>query len=49
MFYVLKNTPLFMKVKIAYETVIWPGNIDMAPEILWERSKPVEPIIKGET
>ena len=39
-FNVLKNSPLFMKAKIAYGTVIWPGNIDIAPETLWDYSKP---------
>ena len=35
----LKKQQLFMKAKIAYGTVIWPGNIDIAPETLWDYSK----------
>lgn len=35
----LKHTELFMKAKVAYGTVVWPGNIDIAPETLWERSE----------
>ncbi|MCF7912954.1 MAG: DUF2442 domain-containing protein [Candidatus Cloacimonetes bacterium] len=37
----LKNSPLFMKATIAYGTVVWPGNIDIAPETLWMLSKNV--------
>ncbi|MDR4510067.1 MAG: DUF2442 domain-containing protein [Candidatus Brocadiaceae bacterium] len=37
----LKAAPLFMKAKVAYGTVVWPGNIDIAPETLWDNSKPV--------
>ena len=35
----LKDSPLFMKAKVAYGTVVWPGNIDIAPETLWLYSK----------
>ena len=35
----LKDSPLFMQAKIAYGTVTWPGNIDIAPETLWDNSK----------
>ena len=35
----LKDSPLFMKASVAYGTVIWPGNIDIAPETLWDYSK----------
>jgi len=37
----LKEASLFMAAKIDYGTVIWPGNIDIAPETLWERSEPI--------
>ena len=37
----LNNTPLFMKATVAYGTVVWPGNIDIAPETLWDLSVPV--------
>lgn len=35
----LKNSPLFLKAKVGYGTVVWPGNIDIAPETLWDCSK----------
>ena len=35
----LKNLPLFLKAKVEYGTVVWPGNIDIAPETLWDCSK----------
>jgi len=31
--------PVFMKATVDYGTVVWPGNIDIDPEILWEQSK----------
>ncbi len=34
----LLNSPLFFKASVQYGTVIWPGNIDIAPETLWSRS-----------
>lgn len=37
----LKGSPLFMKAAVAYGTVVWPENIDIAPETLWDYSKPV--------
>lgn len=36
----LLNFPLFSKASVEYGTVVWPGNIDIAPETLWSRSKP---------
>lgn len=35
----LKGSPLFMEATVAYGTVVWPGNIDIAPETLWHHSK----------
>ena len=35
----LKNLPLFMKATVACGTVSWPGNIDIAPETLWDYSE----------
>ncbi len=35
----LKDSPLFMKATVEYGTVVWPGNIDIAPETLWNYSK----------
>ncbi len=37
----LESTPLFMKATVAFGTVVWPGNIDIAPETLWDRSEPL--------
>ncbi len=34
----LFNSPLFFKASVQYGTVIWPGNIDIAPETLWTLS-----------
>ncbi len=35
----LKGSPLFMRATVAHGTVVWPGNIDIAPETLWDDSK----------
>ncbi len=37
----LKGSPLFMRATVVYGTVVWPGNIDIAPETLWDHSKRV--------
>lgn len=37
----LKGSPLFAKASVAFGTVVWPGNIDIAPETLYDRSLPV--------
>jgi hypothetical protein len=37
----LKKSPLFMKAKVLYGTVAWPGNIDIVPETLWDNSTAV--------
>lgn len=34
----LKNSPLFSKASIAHGTVVWPGNIDIAPDTLYNQS-----------
>lgn len=36
----LKDTALFALAKVDYGTVVWPGNIDIAPETLYDRSIP---------
>jgi hypothetical protein len=39
----LKETKLFFAARVDYGTVVWPGNIDIDPETLYERSVPVMP------
>ncbi len=36
----LKDSALFALAKVDYGTVVWPGNIDIAPETLYDRSIP---------
>ena len=36
----LFNSPLFFKASIQYGTVVWPGDIDIAPDTLWSQSLP---------
>jgi hypothetical protein len=36
----LKGSPLFTMARVDYGTVVWPGNIDIAPETLYDRSRP---------
>ena len=37
----LKDQSLFGKAYVAFETVCWPGEIDIAPETLYYLSTPV--------
>lgn len=37
----LKDSPLFALASVDYGTVVWPGEIDIAPETLYDRSRPV--------
>ena len=37
----LKEFNTFFAAHIAYGTVVWPGNIDIAPETLYDRSIPI--------
>ena len=32
---------IFMAARVEYGTVVWPGNIDIAPETLYDRSIPL--------
>ena len=34
----IKNEHLFAQAKVDYGTVVWPGNIDIAPETLYDDS-----------
>ncbi len=34
----LKESPRFLQAFVDYGTVVWPGNIDIAPETLYDRS-----------
>jgi hypothetical protein len=34
----LKDSPLFSKAYVAHGTVVWPGNIDIAPDTLYSHS-----------
>ncbi|MBF0427855.1 MAG: DUF2442 domain-containing protein, partial [Magnetococcales bacterium] len=34
----LKDTGAFYGAHVDYGTVVWPGNIDIAPETLYDRS-----------
>ncbi|MHB9027372.1 MAG: DUF2442 domain-containing protein [Candidatus Latescibacterota bacterium] len=36
----LRDSLIFFKASVQYGTVVWPGNIDIAPETLWVRSVP---------
>ena len=36
----LRNIDLFNHAFVAYGTVCWPGNLDIAPETLYDRSTP---------
>ncbi len=36
----LKGSPLFNLARVDYGTVVWPGDIDIAPETLYDQSVP---------
>jgi hypothetical protein len=38
----LKGSPLFTRATIENGTVVWPGEIDIAPETLYDKSRPAE-------
>ena len=37
----LRETAVFDMARVEYGTVAWPGNIDIAPETLYDHSLPV--------
>lgn len=37
----LKETNAFFAAHVDYGTVVWPGNIDIDPETLYDRSIPI--------
>ena len=37
----LKDSPLFFRARVENGTVVWPGDIDIAPETLYDRSEPL--------
>ena len=39
----LKGSPLFYRARVAYGTVVWPGEIDIDLETLYELSELLEP------
>jgi hypothetical protein len=38
----LKNLTLFKQAFVALDTVCWPGDLDIAPETLFDRSVPMK-------
>jgi hypothetical protein len=40
-FHKLRDPTLFRAAYIAFDTVCWPGNLDIAPETLYDRSMPL--------
>jgi hypothetical protein len=36
----LKDPGRFRQAFVAFDTVCWPGNLDIAPETLYDRSRP---------
>jgi hypothetical protein len=37
----LKGSDVFFKAKVENGTVVWPNNIDIAPETLFDKSVPI--------
>ena len=35
----LKDKQLFNQAYVAYDTICWPGNLDIAPETVYDRSR----------
>ncbi len=39
----LQKEALFECATVRHGTVVWPGNIDIAPETLYDKSQPLQP------
>jgi hypothetical protein len=39
----LRDPELFKQAYVAYDTVCWPGNLDIAPETLFDRGHALQP------
>jgi hypothetical protein len=37
----LQDLAIFKQAFVALDTVCWPGNLDIAPETLYDRSRPL--------
>lgn len=37
----LKDVSLFRQVYVAYDTICWPGDLDIAPETLYDLSRSI--------
>ena len=42
-FHHLKGASSFLLATVRHGTVVWPGNIDIAPETLYDQSRPAGP------
>lgn len=40
----LKDVSLFRQAYVAFDTVCWPGGLDIAPETLYDRSASLQPV-----
>lgn len=43
----LQNSGYFLLARVEYGTVVWPGEIDIAPETLYDRSVPLDDLYRG--
>ena len=40
----LQHPALFKQAYVAFDTVCWPGDLDIAPETLYDRSAAIAPV-----